>query len=163
MPVEGMAPGSPTVAWRGCRGQLQGAWELSPLGTSPWAEGAKLGHQLKAAASSLVAGILKSRRNDPLLAPLVSCGSIQWVSPPSPRERGPQEGQRRAWWDACRHRALVAAALSPLGSPFLFSTFSPHSPDKRQLSVQNTTPFLTYMYIHIHIHISCGFPFFSFF
>lgn len=70
----------PDCGTEGLLGPAPGRLGAQPSGDTPWAKGAKLGHQLKAVVSCLVAGILKSKRNDPSLALLVSCGIIWWVS-----------------------------------------------------------------------------------
>lgn len=141
-------------------GQFQGAWEPSLPGISRWGLGATLGYHLKADSSCLVAGVLKSKRNDFLSTPLVSLGSIWWFS------LG-REGLALRGAEKTTGARLPAPHSGLCGSLQLFSLclalLFPHFPDVCTLYVHYTAPFSTYMYIHICIHISCGSPSFPFF
>lgn len=129
-------------------------------GASSSREGASLAwHQLQDAPSSFMPGILKSKRNDLLLAFFCVCVGPFGGSPSGRRVVKWGWGDPSWTWV---HNTLAGSQACPF-SLLLFPIFSFLISEAfvHPLSVHTGSPFSTCVYIHIHI--SCDFFFLSFF
>ena len=157
----------PTVAQGGGLGSSGGAWGAQPAWDTLLGVGSKTWEPPQG-GFFLVGGKeppLKSKRNDSLSTPLVSCGSLWWVSlwrerPGAERDRGDHCGPSPSTmlWSLQLPPSRSSLPHSPTFSLLISETYA-HCP----LYVHNAAPFSTYMYIYIRIHISCGSLSFAFF